>query len=294
MLHYCIIGHPVAHSLSPQIHNAAFKALKISADFVKEDVLPEDLESFMRGFRNKYAGASVTIPHKEAVMKFLDEIDPQARKIGAVNTVLNKNSRLIGYNTDCYGAMQTLRSVIASLSKAKAKQSSQFLANKRVCILGAGGAARAVLYGCLQAGARVTILNRTVEKAQKLAEEFNVDFGALTDFRCEDFDVIINTTSCGMHPHDGESPVCHFERPAVARPQVSEDGEPRNLVVMDIIYAPLKTKLIKDAKKAGCKIITGDRMLLYQACKAFEIWTGEKAPKEAMEFALNKALALFA
>jgi shikimate dehydrogenase len=196
-------------------------------------------------------------------MKYLDEIHPTAKKIGAVNTIVNKNGKLIGYNTDCEGAINPL------------KERTQ-INGKKVYLLGAGGAARAILCGLIQEGAKVTIYNRTFEHAQKLAEEFNCEAKELSeiDSNC---DVIINTTPVGMWPNTNESPI-------------EERFLKKGMIVFDTVYNPLETNLIKYAKRKDCKTILGVEMFLNQAYTQFELFFLEKPPKELMRKVLLKEL----
>ncbi len=255
-----IIGDPVAHSLSPAMHNAGYEALGIDNQFVflGAQVKVEDVGLITDAMHKMgIHGLTCTIPHKIEVMKFLDEIDETAKKIGAVNTVLNKNGKLIGFNTDWLGAVIPLEKITT-------------LSGKKVLVLGAGGAARAVVFGLLKKRANVKIFNRTKAKAVKLAKEFNCQ---TTDLKEEseisDFDIIINTTSVGMKPLENETPI-------------STKFINNKQIVFDIVYAPFETKLLKEAKKRGAKIVRGVEMLLYQGTAQFEIYTGHKAPEEVM------------
>ncbi len=251
MKKYCVIGYPVKYSLSPRLFNTAFKKAKLSAKYEFAEVAPGDFGKFMRSFGANFAGANVTIPYKQDVIKYLDKISEEARKIGAVNVIVNKKGKLIGYNTDVFGAMAALKTGIKSLR------------GKRAIVLGAGGAARAVVYGLKKAGAYVTILNRTLARAKKLARDFKCEFGGLEDFApC---DILINTTSVGMWPNIKVTPF-----PDLKKQIASAQKRP---VVMDIIYRPHITKFLRDAKSAGCRIITGDKMFYAQAAKTFKIWT---------------------
>lgn len=261
---YCVIGYPIKHSLSPKIFNRWFKKFKIPAQYRTVEVAPRNLAKFMRSFRENYAGANVTIPHKERLLRFLDKLSPEAKKIGAVNVIVNQRGKLVGYNTDCHGAMEAL----ASDSRLCASHFSKFLRNKKVVVLGAGGAARAIVYGLKKAGARITILNRTVSRAKKLAKEFKCDYGKLEDFDVRNCDLIVNATSVGM---------CSVETP-LPRLKIALKNCKKKPVVMDIIYSPRMTKLLRDAKRTGCKIITGDKMFFAQAAKTFELWTGKNFP----------------
>jgi shikimate dehydrogenase len=318
MKKYCVIGYPIGHSLSPKIHNAAFKKLKIDAKYEAVEVKPQNLKKFMRDFKEKYAGANVTIPHKEQVIKYLDKISPEAKKIGAVNTIVNRGGKLVGHNTDVVGAMVALSGVMVSLSN----HGTGFpFKNKNVVVLGAGGAARAVVYGLKRAGAKVTIVNRTISRAKKLAVEFGCKYEPKV---LSPFDVLINTTSVGMwqkrgnreqgtgnwtketplpelsrgwlrafflnngapQPHSGllaplsgaavasmgRSPRLGGTRSASLKLFKKNAQQPAPPVVMDIIYRPRMTKLLRDAKKAGCQIITGDKMFLAQAEASFKLF----------------------
>lgn len=251
MKRYCIIGYPVRYSLSPKFYNAAFKKAGIRARYVKEEVRPTDLAKFMRGFRKKYSGASVTMPHKIAIVRYLDAISPDAQKIGAVNVILNKKRKLTGFNTDAFGAIQALK-----------RSGVKNLRRKRATVLGAGGAARAIIYGLKKAGVLVTVLNRTPAHAKKLGREFKCRCGILKDFDAANCDILINATSVGMG-NFGVSPLPDF------LPR-------KRIMVMDIITRPRITKLLRAARSAGCRIITGEKMFLAQAERAFKIWTGRK------------------
>ncbi|MBI2453724.1 shikimate dehydrogenase [Candidatus Peregrinibacteria bacterium] len=270
MLHYCVIGFPVHHSLSPKVHNAAFRSCKIRARYVKEEVPPKELGNFMRSFREKYAGANVTIPHKEAIIPFLDKVSPEARKIRAVNTIVNQDGLIIGYNTDVDGVPSMVEFAM-----------SKPLRSSHPIIIGAGGAARAVAYVLKKMGVRPRILNRTLSHAKKLAEDFSCGFGKLDDFKryipgCR---MIINATSVGMFREGSSSYKRQTPLPGLLeflrRCPLSEPKP----VVLDIIYRPRMTKLLRDAKKAGCRVVTGDLLFLAQAKRSFELWTGKKTPR---------------
>jgi shikimate dehydrogenase len=248
---YCVIGHPVAHSLSPAMHNRAFAARDCNAAYVAFDV--EDIGTAVKGLRALgIQGASITLPHKVAVMGELDEIHETARAMGAVNTIVNRNGRLCGFNTDGAGAVAALQ------EKTK-------VAGKRVALLGAGGAARAVGFGLVEAGAKVTIFNRTRSKAEKLAHELKSDGFETEAFRADSFNVLINATSLGMHPYWQIMPV-------------SAERLAPHLLVMDIVYNPLETRLLKAARQKGCQIQDGVAMFVHQGAIQFELWTGQSAP----------------
>jgi shikimate dehydrogenase len=255
---YGVIGHPVGHSLSPDLFNTAFFDYNMDARYERFDVEPLSVPDV--------DGLSVTIPYKEAIMTVLDEVDETAREIGAVNTVVRKkNGKLKGYNTDWIGAQKALEEVTS-------------LDGKRVLVLGAGGAAAAIVYACRQAGAAVTVLNRTEDKAKQLADRFHCGYGILDEILRHPADILVHTTSVGMSPHTGVS-------------LVPQEYFKRGMVIMDIVYNPLETKLVKEARMAGCRIVPGYKMLLYQAEKQFEIWFKKKPPTQKMEKALLEGLA---
>jgi len=268
---YGVIGNPVAHSLSPHIHNAAFR--RVGLDAVYLPLLVDDVVQFVRAFREvPVSGYSVTIPHKVAVMEALDEVDPVAREIGAVNTVVRRDGRLLGSNTDCPAAVGAL---VRALGGGRAAGSP--LAGKRVTLLGAGGAARAVAYGLVKEGALLTILNRTVAKAEALARELGARSGGLEELTRIPCDILINTTSVGMHPRVAESIV-----PAEAlRP---------GMVVFDAVYNPIRTRLLAEAQRAGCVTVSGVDWFVEQAALQFETWTGRPAPRDLMRRIVVEAL----
>ncbi len=260
---YGIIGWPVAHSLSPAMHNTAFKALGHQAVYGLFPVEPKALEKAVAGLRALgIKGASVTVPHKEAVLPLLDQVDPVALEIGAVNTIVYQEGRLKGFNTDWQGALRAVEEVIAP-------------AGKEVVILGAGGAARAVVYALKQAGARVVIYNRTLAKAQTLARDFGVEAQSVDDLPQAHGDILINTTSVGLKEDRSPAP---------------REILPRFQVVMDIVYVPLNTRLLQEAKAAGCQVINGLKMLVYQAVEQFYLWRGERPEARLMETAALEAL----
>jgi shikimate dehydrogenase len=272
-----VIGDPIEHTLSPIMHNAAFKALKLDFAFLAFKVKAADVEKAVSGMRALgIHGLNVTMPHKSAVINYLDEVDQAAKAIGSVNTILNKDGRLFGFNTDGVGALQALR------------ENGVEPRGKKVLLLGAGGAARAIAYTLAREADELVILNRTAKQAAELANLLKQTFdrkvvadtlspNAIKD-TLQDSDVLINATSVGMKPNANQTPVA-FEW---LRP---------DLAVMDIVYNPVETKLAKDAKAAGAKVVSGFEMLIYQGAASFEIWTGHSAPVEVMRHAaLNHLL----
>jgi shikimate dehydrogenase len=262
---YGVIGNPVGHSLSPVMHNAAFQKAGVAAFFGAFAVAEDQLAAALAGMRALgIKGFSVTIPHKVAVIEQLDEVDEEARRIGAVNTVINRGGRLCGSNTDAPGALRALREKIDP-------------AGRRVLVLGAGGAARALVYGLTRAGAEVFIANRSPEKGRRLAAEFAaaaIAISELKDFSCE---ILVNTTPVGMFP-------------AVDRMPVPESLLKPGMVVMDIVYNPLRTRLLAAAAARGAAIVDGLGMFVGQGALQFELWTGRPAPLEIMRRAVLEVL----
>jgi shikimate dehydrogenase len=270
-----LIGHPVEHSFSPIMHNAAFKDKGLNYVYVAFDVLPENLKYVIDGAKALgIVGFNVTIPHKIEIMKYLDEVDRDAQLIGAVNTIKIEDGRAIGYNTDGIGARIALEEEIGKVK------------DKNIVIYGAGGAARAVAFE-LAKDNNLVIANRTVEKAEALAKEIaeklNKKFGeevkfAGLDVNLEGVDIIINATPIGMHPNVDVEPI------------VKAENMSKDMVVMDLIYNPLETVLLKEAKKANAKAINGLGMLIYQGAVAFKIWTGVEPNIAAMKDAIMKQM----
>jgi shikimate dehydrogenase len=273
-----VIGDPIEHSLSPTIHNAAFSHLELDFVFLAFRVKTADLESAMRGMRGLgIHGLNVTMPHKSAVIAYLDEVDSTVKFLGSANTILNKDGKLSGFNTDGVGALKALRENGVDLSE------------KKVLLLGVGGAAKAIAFSLAEEVGELVVLNRAAEKAKALAEDLSRTFnkkvvGAAlfpdaVAKNLRDSDVLINATSVGMHPAANKS---------IAAPQWLRS----DLTVMDIVYNPVETKLARDAKAAGARVISGVEMLIYQGAASFEIWTGRSAPIEVMRrAALNKLSA---
>jgi len=264
---YGIIGNPVGHSLSPLMHNAAFAAMGANRVYVPFQV--DDIGEAVRGLRAlNIKGVSVTIPHKETIIPFLDIVDPIAMKIGAVNTVNvvgeGRMRQLIGSNSDWIGANRALAGHTEIIGKT-------------VLVLGAGGSARAVAFGLQEAGAEVILCSRTEARGRKLAADLGCQWFPLADVDRLPGMILINATSVGMTPKIGESLV---EQRSLAK----------FAVVMDIVYSPLETRLLQEAKAVGCQIVSGLEMLLYQGVAQLELWTGETAPVEIMRNCLLQAV----
>ena len=275
-----IFGYPLAHSISPAFQQAAFDYHSLSARYDAWPTPPErlgDEVSRLRG--DEYLGANVTVPHKETVIAHLDDIDSWASLIGAVNTIVREGNRLVGYNTDAYGFVKSLR----EMGKFEPE-------GKRVLLLGAGGAARAAAFGLAKENvASLTIANRTVERAQSLADDVrgsarDVEAIALADAALErataSADLIVNSTSIGMRhgPAEGETPL---ESRLI----------PSGALVYDMVYNPAETPLLTEARNAHARTLGGLPMLIYQGAAAFERWTGKDAPIEVMFRAGENALA---
>jgi shikimate dehydrogenase len=266
-----VIGDPIEHTMSPVMHNAAFKLLGLDFIYVPFRVKAEELGKAITGMRAlNIRGLNITIPHKVAVLLFLDRLDPLAEKIGAVNTIVNDDGILTGYNTDATGFMQAL------LDKGIKPQ------GKNVVILGAGGASRAISFILADSGAHLFILNRRLELdwakelASRISQMFNTEVKAMELNRdnlgetLEKADILVNATSVGMSPDSDQTPV---------------DAKllRSSLIVFDIVYNPIKTRLLREAEAAGAKTISGLDMLAWQGVLAFEKWTGQKAPINLMK-----------
>ena len=254
---FALFGNPVGHSLSPLMHNAAYKDMKIDASYVP--VCVEHLDDAIQGVRQgDIQGASITIPFKTAVMPYLDEIESSAQHIGAVNTMWHDdNAGLTGYNTDWIGLVRDL-------------EESLEIRNKTFVILGAGGAARAAVFGIQQRGGTPLVINRTHARGEAMAREFGCPFYPLSEIGKIKGDCLINTTPVGMTPHTGRSPI---EKKTLSNFRW----------VMDCIYNPLKTQLLQDAEEAGCTTMNGVGMFVHQGAEQIKLWTGMKPPREFMK-----------
>jgi shikimate dehydrogenase len=246
---YCIIGNPVRHSKSPAIHNAWFQQHHINAIYLAFEI--DEISKGVTALKTlNIQGASITIPFKESIMDHLDWIDDEALNIGAVNTIKIKNGKVLGYNTDHRAAIAPLKPF--------------GIMDKKVCIIGAGGAAQAVAYGIHKEKGNLVIINRDKIRGEKLALKYNADFIPMAKIdKLDDFnaDIIINTTSIGMHPN--------VEDMAFPSQYIKS-----HMVVMDIIYNPLKTKFLNLAHSKGCTTIDGLSMFMHQAVDQFKLWTG--------------------
>lgn len=269
----CLIGHPIGHSVSPQMHNAAFKALSLNYIYLAFDVPPERLAEAVSGLRVLgAAGFNVTIPHKVAIMKLLDELDHSAERTGAVNTVVNNRGLLRGYNTDIYGIRRALEGRGLPIMKP-------------ALVIGAGGAARAAVAALIDLGfQKILIANRTPERGKALSE-WARSLRVLTEslsleegrWKAAECGIIVNATPIGMHPDTGDTPL------------MSEDVR-EGTIVLDLVYNPPRTRLLEEAEKAGAIPVSGLDVLVYQGAEAFRLWTGMDPPVEVMRIAAIEAL----
>ena len=265
---FAVIGDPIDHSLSPTIHNAAYRELEMECTYIAYRVAQGELATGIESLKKiKIAGFNVTIPHKIEMMKYLDNLDDNCKKIGAVNTVLNDDGILRGFNTDMDGFLEPI------------KRKEIEIKNSRILILGAGGAARAIIAGFQKENAKeITIVNRTKSKGDELSEFSNrmglssvsSSIKDMEDFDSQ-FDMIVNASSLGLKGEKNIIPSRLFDE---------------QTTVYDIVYKPLKTDLINKAKEKNCRIIFGYEMLLGQAIRSFEIWLDKQAPYDAMKRAI--------
>ena len=256
-----VVGYPVKHSLSPVFQNKALEHLGIEGVYIPLEIPPEEVKEVILGLRSveNLVGLNITVPHKEILMEVCDTLEDHAKTIGSVNTLKFSEGRIEGYNTDWIGFLKSAEEVVD-------------LKGKRVLMLGAGGAGRAVIYALKQAEAEVVLWNRTKEKAVALAEEFGVEVAEDIKSALETAEVIVNTTSVGLKAED--PPIFDYSL-------IREDQ-----VVIDIIYK--ETPLIKSAREKGCKVQTGFPMLVYQGAESFKIWTGCEAPVKIMKLSLKE------
>jgi 3-dehydroquinate dehydratase / shikimate dehydrogenase len=271
---YALLGNPVGHSVSPHMHNAAFAALGIDAVYLPIALETEELQFFIERFARlatrvmkwPFQGASVTVPHKITIAPLLDEIDAAASRIGAVNTIVVREEKLCGYNTDITGAMAPLEQLLD-------------LHGARAAVLGAGGAARSVVAGLTERGASVVVYGRDPVKTWRLASEFNVEGRSLDETGPLQCDILINTTPIGMKGWESE------EKMPVRAEALARCG-----LVYDLVYNPLETELLRTARAAGARTLSGIEMLIAQAAEQFRLWTGVQPPIDVMRAAAFKKL----
>jgi shikimate dehydrogenase len=270
---YAVIGNPIAHSMSPVMHNDLFQHYDVDAHYHAFDIKSSDLADAVKGFRAIHlAGFNVTVPHKLAIMPLLDEVDPLARSIGAVNTVVNQSGTLIGYNTDGSGFVNGLLSNVGSIH------------DKKVLIIGAGGAARAIYFTLAhEVASRIDLTNRTIAKAEKLASDcpYDVNTSVLgleeAEKKLGEYEIIIQTTSIGMSPQIECKPL-------------SLHNLSKSAFVSDIIYNPLETQFLKEAREKGATTQNGIEMFVNQGALAFEKWTSIKPDTNRMTTKVLKQL----
>ncbi len=260
---YGVLGYPLGHSLSPFLHNQAFQKLGMDRCYFKWEITPENLPDFMQAVRVlPLSGVSVTIPYKEDVIAFLDEMSPEARETGAVNTILVQDGRLLGANTDCQGFMAPLEG----------------LKSGSALVLGAGGASRSVIYGLKKLGVeQVCICNRNRDKAEKLAQRFHIQCIDWSNRAGHASDILVNTTPLGTGGYNENSTPWGFD-------------ELNFRVVYDLVYNPLKTRLLRHAESKGIRTVSGLTMFVHQAREQFRIWTGEAFDPDWAETLLRKKL----
>lgn len=270
---YGVIGYPISHSMSPLMHNTEFQAFGMESYYTAFSVHPDELKNAIDGIRAlNIKGINVTIPHKVAVIDWLDEVDEEARLIGAVNTIINKNGRLIGSNTDGQGYLRSLLSVVNSS-----------LTEKNMLVIGAGGAARAIVTSLARHGVKnIEITNRTMSKAEHLVQHIKpyVSARSLTlneaEERLSDYEIVINTTAVGMSPNVTQIPI-------------RVDNLRKGTIVSDLIYNPLTTLFLKKAEEKGAITDNGVGMFVHQGALAFKKWTGIDPNIERMtKTVLNK------
>ncbi len=273
-----VFGYPVAHSLSPAMHNAAFTALGLNYIYVPFPVPPERIGVAIQSLASLgVVGVNLTIPHKELVLPYIDELTQEAKDIQAVNTVHVVDGRLIGDNTDGRGFWEPLR------------EQGFSIAGETAFVLGAGGAARSVVFRLMREGAKVVLVNRTRERAERLAQDVaNAGVGEIAVISADDAEAVeralrrsklfVQTTKVGMRPDIG------------ALPEIPISALHSDLTVYDLVYNPVKTRLLEEAEARGCDTMTGVKMLVYQGAIAFQRWTGVFPPTDVMERAVLKGL----
>ncbi len=272
-----VFGFPVRHSLSPAMHNAAFQDLGLDFVYVPFNVHPDNLEAAVQGVRAlQLVGVNVTIPHKESVIRFLDWVSPEAQQISSVNTIHNSEGLLKGYSTDGQGFIESLGPMAAEIC------------GKKSVVLGAGGSARAIVHALAIRGSEVTVANRTLSRAIEMVETLSKLLGnrSIRAVQIEskeareavaEANLLVNCTSVGMFPHIEEQPI-------------PSEWLHKDLLVYDLIYNPIETRLLQAAREIGCKIMNGVLMLVHQGAISFRIWTGLEPPIKVMEEAVLAGL----
>jgi shikimate dehydrogenase len=279
IFHLGLTGYPLSHSLSPKIHAAALKACGLDGGYSLFPVPPDDkqgLKDLLARVRSgEIHGLNVTIPHKQSVIEFLDELTPTAAAIGAVNTIYLQDNKLIGDNTDAGGFLSDLNYFLSETQSQIEYRKSKIVNRKSSIVLGAGGSARAVVYALLNDGWDITISARRIEQARQLAFSFpnyklRITLYDQIILHNSSFNLMVNTTPLGMTPNIDSSPL--------PEGTVLTQGT----IVYDLVYNPRETKLVRDAKAQGCHATTGLGMLIEQAALSFELWTGHNPPRDVL------------
>ncbi len=272
---YGVVGYPIGHSLSPAIHNASFVAQEMRRVYLPFAIPPEELDRFVdRAPEIDVRGLSVTIPHKVGIIKKLTRLDPAVEEIGACNTVVFDGPQRIGYNTDYIAAVMSIEVAMGG----KGNEPEGILFGKKALVLGAGGAGKALAYGLMKRGARVTVVDALIDRAHELADQLDCHYCEWENRAALRPDIVVNCTPIGMHPNVDASPM---ER-AMLR-----DG----MVVFDAVYNPEHTMLIRLAQERGCKTVSGVEMFVGQACLQFKLFTGQKASAKLMREILKKSIS---
>ncbi len=274
----CVMGYPIEHSMSPTMHNAAIRALNLNYVYLAFSILPDNLKSAIDGIKAfDIKGINITIPFKQTIIKYLDEVDPVAQEIGAVNTIKNNEGFLSSRNTDAEGAMKALVDAGYKVS------------GKNILLLGAGGAGRAIAFIVAKESNKIVLSDMDEKRAEKLANEIKRKYGTSIEGKnnshhvlkeeSKKADILINATPIGMYPNINKSPI-------------PSEFLHKDLFVFDIIYNPLKTKLLKDATEKGCTTLSGLNMLVNQGALAFEWWTNKKPNIDLMKNKIIEVLGM--
>jgi shikimate dehydrogenase len=276
-----LIGYPLGHSLSPKLHNAAFRACALQGEYSLFPMEPDDLQGLKevlgRMRSGDITGLNVTIPHKQKVIPYLDQLTGTAEAIGAVNTIYLRNNKLVGDNTDAPGFFVDLKKFLTTETRRHGGPVS-----KNALVLGAGGSARAVVYALLNNAWEITLAARRMEQAQQFMNLFTNYRLQIADFTFSNIELsslalIVNTTPVGMSPNTDRSP------------WPENCPLPPGGAIYDLVYNPFDTKFVKEARAQGLSAITGRGMLIEQAALSFELWTGKRPPREVMSLALEEA-----
>jgi len=259
---YGVIGHPLGHTLSPTIHNAAFKAAGLNAVYLQFETM--SLEQALNGLMAiGCKGLSITLPFKEEIIKYLDRVDPLAGIIGAVNTLVNQGGCWVGYNTDASAAIRAIEEV-------------EPVWRKSCVLIGAGGVARAIGFALRERGCPLIVVNRSRQRGEKLARDLHAVYIPMEEVDQIETEILVQATAVGMYPHSGQVPM--------------DPAKIKARVVMDVIYNPAQTQFLKQSGLQGAATIPGTRMFLYQGAEQFRLWTGLRPPLEVMEKAFLQAL----